>query len=39
LIRFFHATYNAGFSLLPHYGSSYNPMTMTLATLFLTIIV
>jgi len=34
-----HATYNTAFSLMPYYGSSYNPMYMTLATLFTTIIV
>jgi hypothetical protein len=34
-----HATYNTGFSLLPYYGSSFNPMTMTLATLLTTVIV
>ncbi|MCU0634475.1 MAG: CPBP family intramembrane metalloprotease, partial [Gemmatimonadaceae bacterium] len=28
-----HATYNTAFSLLPYYGSSYDPMSMTLATL------
>jgi len=28
-----HATYNIAFSTLPYYGSSYNPMYMTLATL------
>jgi membrane protease YdiL (CAAX protease family) len=27
-----HATYNLAFSILPYYGSSYNPMYMTLAT-------
>jgi hypothetical protein len=32
-----HATYNAAFSLLPYYGSSYNPMYMALATLAATI--
>jgi CAAX protease family protein len=28
-----HATYNTAFSLLPYYGSSYNPMYMLFATL------
>ena len=27
------------FQMMPYYGSSYNPMTMTIATLFMTIIV
>ncbi len=27
-----HATYNAAFSLLPYYGSSYNPLWMAVAT-------
>jgi hypothetical protein len=34
-----HATYDTAFSLLPYYGSSYNPMYMALATLFITVIV
>jgi hypothetical protein len=33
------ATYNTAFSLMPYYGSSYNPMYMTLATLFTTVVV
>lgn len=32
-----HATYNTAFSLMPYYGSSYNPIYMALATLFATI--
>lgn len=31
-----HATYNAAFSLMPYYGSSYNPMYMSFATLLVT---
>jgi uncharacterized protein len=27
-----HATYNTGFSMMPYYGSSYNPMYMVIAT-------
>jgi membrane protease YdiL (CAAX protease family) len=34
-----HATYNTAFSLMPYFGSSYNPMYMALATLFTTVIV
>lgn len=34
-----HATYNTAFSLLPYYGSSYNPMYMSLATLLVTIFI
>ncbi|MCB9135877.1 MAG: CPBP family intramembrane metalloprotease [Anaerolineales bacterium] len=34
-----HATYNTAFSLMPYYGSSYNPMFMTLATLCTTVLV
>lgn len=34
-----HATYNAAFSLMPYYGSSYNPMYMAFATLFVTVII
>lgn len=34
-----HATYNTAFSLMPYYGSSYNPMFMALATLLFTIFV
>jgi membrane protease YdiL (CAAX protease family) len=34
-----HATYNTAFSLLPYYGSSYDPMYMALATLLFTIFV
>jgi hypothetical protein len=34
-----HATYNTAFSLMPYYGSSYNPMYMTLATLCTTVVV
>lgn len=34
-----HATYNTAFSLMPYYGSSYNPMYMTLVTLSITIFV
>lgn len=34
-----HATYNVAFSLMPYYGSSYDPMYMSLATLFITVIV
>lgn len=33
-----HATYNVAFSLMPYYGSSYNPMYMTFATLLVTVI-
>jgi hypothetical protein len=33
------ATYKTGFSMMPYYGSSYDPMTMTLATLFTIVIV
>jgi hypothetical protein len=34
-----HATYNTAFSLLPYYGSSYNPMYMAIASLCPTIVV
>jgi hypothetical protein len=34
-----HATYDTAFSLMPYYGSSYNPMYMTFAILFITFIV
>ena len=34
-----HATYNTAFSLMPYYGSSYNPMYMALATLCTTVII
>lgn len=34
-----HATYNVAFSLLPYYGSSYDPFYMSLATLCTTIII
>ena len=34
-----HATYNTAFSLMPYYGSSYNPMYMAFATLFITVII
>ncbi|MFN8382519.1 MAG: CPBP family glutamic-type intramembrane protease [Anaerolineales bacterium] len=34
-----HATYNAAFSLMPYYGSSYNPMFMSFTTLFITVII
>jgi hypothetical protein len=34
-----HATYNTAFSLMPYYGSSYNPMYMAFATLFITIVI
>lgn len=34
-----HAAYNTAFSIMPYYGSSYNPMYMTLATLCTTLIV
>lgn len=34
-----HATYNTAFSLMPYYGSSYNPMYMAIATLCLTVVV
>jgi uncharacterized protein len=34
-----HATYNTAFSMLPYYGSSYNPMFMAIATLCATIVV
>ncbi len=34
-----HTTYNVAFSLMPYYGSSYNPMYMSLATLFITVII
>lgn len=33
-----HATYNVAFSLMPYYGSLYNPMYMSFATLFITVI-
>jgi membrane protease YdiL (CAAX protease family) len=33
-----HATYNIAFSLMPYYGSSYNPMYMSIATLFVCIL-
>ena len=32
-----HATYNTAFSLMPYYGSSYNPMYMAFATLCITV--
>lgn len=35
----FHATYNAAFSLMPYYGSSYDPMYMSLATLCMTVLI
>ena len=34
-----HATYNTAFSLMPYYGSSYDPMLMAFATLVVTIII
>ena len=34
-----HATYNTAFSLMPYYGSSYTPMYMAFATLFITVII
>lgn len=34
-----HATYDTAFSLMPYYGSSYNPMYMTFATLFIIVVV
>ena len=34
-----HATYNVAFSLMPFYGSSYNPMYMSFATLLITVII
>ena len=34
-----HATYNTAFSLMPYYGSSYNPMYMAFATLCITVII
>lgn len=34
-----HATYNTAFSLMPYFGSSYNPMYMALVTLLITIFV
>jgi len=34
-----HATYNTSFSLMPYYGSSYDPMYMALATLCITVVV
>lgn len=34
-----HTTYNVAFSLMPYYGSSYNPMYMSFATLLITIII
>jgi uncharacterized protein len=34
-----HATYNTAFSLMPYYGSSYNPMYMAFVTLFITVII
>jgi len=34
-----HATYNVAFSLMPYYGSSYDPMYMSFATLLVTIII
>jgi uncharacterized protein len=34
-----HATYNTAFSLIPYYGSSYNPMYMTIASLCPAIII
>lgn len=34
-----HATYNAAFSMMPYYGSSYNPMYMALATFIVGLIV
>lgn len=34
-----HATYNTAFSMMPYYGSSYNPMYMTLATFCITLAV
>lgn len=34
-----HATYNTAFSLMPYYGSSYNPMYMAFTTLCITVII
>ena len=34
-----HATYNTAFSMMPYYGSSYNPMFMVAATLIVTLLV
>ncbi|MGG6268350.1 CPBP family glutamic-type intramembrane protease [Leptolyngbya sp. AN03gr2] len=34
-----HATYNTAFSLMPYYGSSYNPMYMAISTVCTTIVV
>jgi hypothetical protein len=34
-----HATYNTAFSLMPYYGSSYDPMYMAIATLCVTIVI
>ncbi|MCA0307245.1 MAG: hypothetical protein LCH87_07755 [Actinobacteria bacterium] len=34
-----HATYNTAFTLLPYYGSSYDPMSMAITTLALTVCV
>ena len=34
-----HATYNTAFSLMPYYGSSYNPIYMAFVTLFITVII
>lgn len=34
-----HATYNTAFSLLPYYGSSYQPMYMAIATLITLVVV
>jgi membrane protease YdiL (CAAX protease family) len=34
-----HATYNTAFSMLPYFGSSYDPQTMTLVTLVLSAVV
>ena len=34
-----HTTYNVAFSLMPYFGSSYNPMYMSFATLFITVII
>jgi hypothetical protein len=33
------STYNTAFSLMPYYGSSYNPMYMTFATLMITVFI
>jgi hypothetical protein len=34
-----HASYNVAFSMLPYYGSTYNPMYMTFATLVLAVLI